>query len=40
LSKEKLWGLFNYFDTAKNGFITKHDLKEIFLRNGITKTDQ
>ncbi len=29
LSKEKLWSLFQYFDTGNHGYITMDDLKEI-----------
>ncbi len=35
LTEEKLWGLFQYFDSVtNNGFITVSDIKEIFNRHG------
>ena len=39
LSDEKLKGFFDYFSLSKGGFITFDDLKDIFERHRVEKTD-
>ena len=40
LNKEKLWGLFKYFDVNNLGYITAADIKEIVAREGRKMLDE